>query len=214
MKTFVVDDPNFSIIMPGGCNAACKFCFYKYKSNKELNKVIWLKELEKVINKLPNKFHQVSITGGEPTLDIENLNKTATLLRKHFNKVVLTTNGFGLSNLDTILKNRLVDCINISRHMPNMFDNIKVFKSTLNSKSTVAMKAFIEKSHMYGIPVTINCVVTPELNINEMIDWCNLVGAYAIKFREISSDCPIDKLLIDKELAPYKPIYKEVAGDI
>ena len=214
MRDFIIDDPNFSIIMPGGCNASCYFCFYKYQPKTEMKKEQWFEKLQKTINKLPIKFQQVSITGGEPTLNIENLTRTVNILRSRFKKIVLSTNGFNLSKLDKIVNNHLVDYINISRHFPSWIDNVDIFKTNKGVKTTHELRLFIEKTHKYGIPVTINCVVTPKLKINSMIDYCHDIGAYAVKFREISSPNPIYNLSAEKELSCYDIIYQESTGYI
>jgi len=212
MRNFIVDDPNFSVIMPGGCNASCDFCFYKYDQNTELDKSAWLEKLKFVVGGLPEKFKQVSITGGEPTLDILNLTKAARILRDRFEKVVLTTNGFGILDLDEIINDRMVDFINVSRHKPYVIGNSRILNTNSGFKTTRQMKAFILKAHKCGIPVTINCVVTKGLDIDSMIDWCRDIDAYAVKFREISSPDQIYDLTTDKELSGYSIINKESSG--
>ena len=68
MKTFNTS-PNFSIVMQGGCNAACEFCFNKQHSNKkQCSKAQYLKNLNLALKSLPNTFFQISITGNEPML--------------------------------------------------------------------------------------------------------------------------------------------------
>ena len=59
-----VYNPNFSIVVPSGCNAACKFCFWE--QSRSLSKEEFLQRLEEVLLELPEDFEQCSITGGVP----------------------------------------------------------------------------------------------------------------------------------------------------
>lgn len=211
---FIVDDPNFSIIMPGGCNAHCDFCFYKHNPKEEMHHDEWTAKLHTVISFLPKKFKQVSVTGGEPTLNPEFLFSTIGMLKNRFDKVVLTTNGFDMDSIINIAKSGLIDFLNISRHHHTWDGNSWTFGSSKGVRTTEQVKCIIENCHKYGIPVTINCVVTKILDVEKMIDHCRYVGAYAVRFRTQSNKKPLYDLPINDSLNDYIPIYKENSGDI
>lgn len=62
-------DPNFSIVMPGGCNADCAFCFNKDKRTVRMgDRMTWLLNLYRTLVALPEQFYQISITGNEPMM--------------------------------------------------------------------------------------------------------------------------------------------------
>ncbi len=56
---------NFSIILPGDCNAKCKFCFWKRNRSES---PLFLQQLAWYLDALGGVVRQISITGGEPTL--------------------------------------------------------------------------------------------------------------------------------------------------
>ena len=89
---------NFSIIVPGECNAKCEFCFMKDTGEVSDN---YLEELDQLLNSFP-KGHSLSLTGGEPTISLYFAD-VLELVKKYkhkFTKVVLTTNG---TNMDFCL---------------------------------------------------------------------------------------------------------------
>lgn len=57
------NEPNLTIVLPVGCNANCDFCFWH---NRKMGKA-YMNTLFLNINKLPQNFKQVTISGGEPT---------------------------------------------------------------------------------------------------------------------------------------------------
>lgn len=59
-----INNPNLSIVMPGGCNGNCQFCFWK-QTEPCGN---YLEKVNNILKSLPSQFKQLSITGGEPTL--------------------------------------------------------------------------------------------------------------------------------------------------
>jgi len=61
------EEPNFSIIVPTGCNAHCDFCFWN-RGHSEVDPVEYLNQLCETLDALPDDFEQCSITGGEPTM--------------------------------------------------------------------------------------------------------------------------------------------------
>lgn len=212
---YIVDDPNFSVIMPGGCNASCDFCFYEYSKDTELLFSMWKAKLDNVLNKLPKQFKQVSITGGEPTLNPGNLYSTVIALRKRFDKIVLTTNGYDLRIVRALVEDGLIDYINISRHSYCNKVNESIFESSY-IPSARELREFIKYSHINGVPVTVNCVVTGKLkNIHSMVDFCrDDLKSYAVRFRLQSKEEPVYDLSPSDSWFEEKPIYKEGSGDV
>lgn len=147
---------NFTIITAGGCNAKCDFCpdpmNYKEADN-------YLHNLKQSIAVLPDGFHQVSISGGEPTIS-PYLKDILQIVRdeQRFTKVVLTTNGTKLEeNLNEILTT--VDHINISRHAVGYENNVAIFKNK-QIISDDAIARVVEKASKRLVDVTLNYVYT------------------------------------------------------
>jgi hypothetical protein len=179
------DNPNFSIVLPGECNAACSFCFWEQK--KSPIKKIYLDKLAKTLDILPNKFKSCSITGGEPTISPYFLD-VLPILRERFNKIVLSTNGNKLLDIlrdgekGKIIYNN-IDHINISRHAIDQKENDNIF-----STNTLTDSQIIQTNKMLmsiGIDITLNCVHDEEIKSSFIYDFCD----YAFRTLGISHVC-------------------------
>jgi len=189
-----IADPNFSIILPGPCNANCAFCFWKRDENENAEISNYMLKLDALLSKLPKQFTQVSLTGGEPTIS-KHLPSVLNVLRDHrkqFNKVVLTTN---LVRPITLRKDEriqefvrqfsgVVDYVNVSIHHNVTETNKKILrvKDGNITPDTEMLKKFINKMNIIGIPVNANCVLTNNL----VHDW--LEGAARWIFLKSSID--------------------------
>ena len=154
LRENTIINPNLSIVVPGGCNANCQFCFWK--KNKTCNN--YLEKMKVTLSNLPSQFYQLSLTGGEPTLSPYLEDIVNSIDRKKFKHTVLTTNGANLLEKVNILKGK-IDHINISRHRYD--DNIN--NSIFNSKmlTTEQVKEVTNELNKVGIDVT--GIVTPTL---------------------------------------------------
>ena len=93
------ENPNFTIITTGGCNAKCDFCTDPMNVKAS---PYYISNLMQSISKLPNIFQEVSISGGEPTIS-DDLDAILQIIKfsGKFRKVVLSTNGTKLLRLST-----------------------------------------------------------------------------------------------------------------
>ena len=174
-------NPNFTIILPGPCQANCSFCFWK----RETDESSFILSLKRVLKKLPSKFTQISISGGEPTLS-PVFNEALALINKYknkgkFNKVVLTTNGIKLMDFDLTG----IDHINISRHSVYDTTNREIFKTTkiIAAADLIIINRYI---NMCGIDVNYNVVITEQNNEEKVYDWLRFVkdtNATSVTFR-------------------------------
>src|SRR5262249_2470135 len=116
------DEPNCTLILPGPCQARCRFCVEPVgpapSSNDE-----WLRLQQRLLEGLPKVFRILSISGGEPTLSpvFERVLEMIARKRKEdpmrFHRVVLTTNAHPASferHLPAI--GNAITHLNISRH--------------------------------------------------------------------------------------------------
>jgi len=159
-----VIDPNFSIIMPTGCNAKCSFCFWKPKKASR----DWSQKLLQTLAKLPEQFWQISITGAEPTSDFLLLAGTLRKIKRYkhkFPKVVLTTNGYKLAKFLADPKRyelfgQVVNHVNISRHHWKDDKNLLMFNAKPSSIPTQEeLGELCSKLNTLGIDVNLNCVL-------------------------------------------------------
>ena len=160
-------EPNLSIIVPGPCNAKCGFCFWKLPPKADKN---YIQDLKKTLDSMPEDFHQISLTGGEPTLSYLLPEILKVIDRQKYNKVVLTTNGTALQKFllnDKDWEN-FPNHINISRHHFDDAINAEIF----NSKSIIdtdKLQSVIQIAHYNNIDVTLNCVLTKHLTYHDDI---------------------------------------------
>lgn len=181
-----MDGPNLSIIVPGPCNAKCGFCFWK---NPGKVADTYIQDLKKTLDSMPEQFHQISLTGGEPTISKYLPDVLKVIDRSKYTKIVLTSNGTRLLEFlrnDKDWKNFPYH-INISRHHHNDVINAKIF----NSKSIIdtdKLKATIQMCHYNNIDVTLNCVLTGHLNnyvqVSDFIRYAKNIGADGVCFRK------------------------------
>jgi molybdenum cofactor biosynthesis enzyme MoaA len=131
---------------------------------------------------LPPQYCQLSYTGGEPTNSIYFQRLLNIVNRGIFKKVVLTTNGYRLSQfLDDLIGS--VDHLNISRHHYDDEVNYSVF-NTKSVPDKTDLKRLISEVQNRGIDVTLNCVLCYDFNIEKYLSFARNVGANAVSFRK------------------------------
>lgn len=197
-------NPNFTIVLPGTCQASCGFCFWK----EDKNTTMFLKMLKKSLKKLPDLFNQISISGGEPTLS-PVFDEALSIIRKYkekgkIKKVVLTTNGIKL------LEKKLdgIDHINISRHSFDDSANEKIF-GTKHVPTTELLQEINKHCNKQGIDVNYNIVLVPgvndEMNLAQYIFWAKATYASSLTFRNQYGEYGVSKIedIVLKE--GYKP---------
>lgn len=90
------------------CNLKCTHCFYGAYINKDMEKELTLVEIKQIASSLRHKLHQLTLTGGEPTLR-EDLVSICDLFYK-LNKthmITISTNGYLPKITEETIKNIL-----------------------------------------------------------------------------------------------------------
>lgn len=193
MRTYNLD-PNFSIVMRGGCNAKCQFCFNKNKVGKEaVTTQQYASRLEHTLDRLPKHFYQIAITGNEPMLspDIDAVLSLLANKYKHeqFSNILLTSNGTRLMDKFSAVKDA-VHHINISRHHYDEKENLKIFGGAYKL-GDYELEQIIDRYSAYGVDVSLNCVIsnsTPYDFIMRYVEFANRIGAFAVRFRKENGD--------------------------
>lgn len=111
-----------------GCNLKCNFCDTPYAQHPSstfkvyspagksiiIKNPIGLTHLRKIIKKYKRNYHFLSITGGEPLMQVSFLEK---FLKKKSSKIYLETNGVNYKELTRIIN--LVDIIAMDIKLPS-----------------------------------------------------------------------------------------------
>jgi molybdenum cofactor biosynthesis enzyme MoaA len=114
----------FYINVTNVCNAKCKFCSNGLNNNYgKLN----LKELEHILDQVYTKISRFSISGGEPLINIDELDKLLSLLIKYDRRITINTNGCYLLQNIKILNKYPIESIQLSRHHYDDNKNNEVF---------------------------------------------------------------------------------------
>ncbi|MFA5211125.1 MAG: anaerobic ribonucleoside-triphosphate reductase activating protein [Patescibacteria group bacterium] len=112
-KTSLIDYPEkiAAIVFTQGCNFRCPYCHNPELVKKELfNQNISEKEIFDFLENKKGKLDAVSITGGEPTLQIDLYDFIKKVKEMDF-KVKLDTNGSNFEVLKKLIDEKLVDYI-------------------------------------------------------------------------------------------------------
>jgi MoaA/NifB/PqqE/SkfB family radical SAM enzyme len=179
----IIPSPNFTLIIPGGCNAKCDFCFWE----QERPVRNYVQKMSFVLDSLPRNFQSLSLSGGEPTLSRFFPKILDAIDRRRWTKVVLTTNGTKLDEIDPDKLKRAVDHINVSRHHYDDAKNREIFKTdTVPDKKTLTK--LCAKMNKLGIDMNLNCVLvdqfTTKNDIRKYIKFAKDVGATSVCFRQ------------------------------
>jgi MoaA/NifB/PqqE/SkfB family radical SAM enzyme len=199
--------PNFTVLVPGTCNAACAFCFWNHKDGLIRPPADYLERLHNTLLRLPKNFRAISISGGEPTTStylmpiLEVIKEVRTV--RAFDRVVMTTNGSSLPDLLAYedFPGGVVDFINISRHHYEDAENRRIFRS-VKIPGTNELFKIIRALKIRGVPVTLNCVVndlTTQSFIFQFMDFFTKTGAHTVSFRKEASTIeptPVEKMMI------------------
>ncbi|MFH1504842.1 MAG: 7-carboxy-7-deazaguanine synthase QueE [Candidatus Omnitrophota bacterium] len=171
-----------------GCNLGCTFCDTEFISYEEKN----LKELLGEIAAL-GECGAVSLTGGEPLLQLDFLKKLSKRLKEQGRMVYLETNGTLYQNLEKIIGN--IDIIAMDFKLPS---------STMCRDLWLVHKEFLRIALQKE--VFIKAVITSTTEISDIfkcIDLIKTVGVGLVSARNdtqfiLQPQNPFEDLLRDK----------------
>jgi len=138
------------------CNLSCKYCI-----NKEMQHT-FCKIDASDISKL-SMYSAYKISGGEPTMNMSQLDRVVGVLNKFCKPIYLYTNGYFLWKYKEAIAT-LFDGVNLGVHKENAeywSNNVSMLKECSASKihlnKSVVLKKFadkiIERAELYKIPI-------------------------------------------------------------
>lgn len=183
------------LVIPGGCNARCVFCYMKDQGKINCDKEYFLSNfissLDTLINMVGEKNPvSLDITGNEPTFDVEFLKKVLNRL-KEFNikdkvsRVTITTNGFNLYKLVQYFQD-VIDYVNISVHDFDLVRRTEIMGTQVLNKNEYY--SCVEALSSIGIKTSAVAVIYKPINefiewANDFIRWCKSVKFVSLRFR-------------------------------
>jgi radical SAM protein with 4Fe4S-binding SPASM domain len=170
------------------CNYACKHCYAKCPSNKEMS-FSQIKQLAKTLKK--NGFKKILLTGGEPLL-VSHIKDTINLLSKDF-KVILITNG-------TLIKEKDIDYrklagVYVSYDGPSE----KEYKLLRGKEGLEKVHKNIKFLRKLGVKVSIGIILTKN-NINKIDELVKQAKSLDIEKINLTLVQPFGRALENKHL--------------
>ena len=168
-----------------GCNLSCKYCdspqaleipkTFKDHNKQIQNNPIGVRNLLEIVSdckKGKNYIHSVSITGGEPLLQVDFLKNFLPELKKAGNKTYLETNGAFPSRLEEIIES--VDIVALDFKLPS---------STGLAPLWVEHKKALEIA--YAKEVFVKMVVTRETLAKEIDEAASIISSIDSEIKTI-----------------------------
>lgn len=194
---------NFTSVLPVTCNANCAFCPEKEMSTK-MKKDEYIERLIESLSYTKSEgYGHVSISGGEPTIDLRFLAQVVNSIktRSHISRVGITSNGKFLSNMGSMQKffdiTEELSFINVSMHSFDRVRNNKIMnvENLFTIYDVIRFFEFAIKNNP-SLTCHVNMVVTED-TLNELSDnvkfWVEQILPYLMK-----NDLKID-LVIRKD---------------
>jgi len=120
-----IDEPyvNLYVRLTDICQAKCKFCEFHKSKSPEFDVYKFLYTLTRLSKEV--RINKVSFTGGEPTLNVELLNRLLKEVKSIDPSIftVVNTNGYNFMNIDP----EYVNSIALSRHHTSNAKNNEIF---------------------------------------------------------------------------------------
>jgi hypothetical protein len=189
---------NFSIVLPGECNASCYYCLWKQSEKVHVD---YIRRLAYVLDTLGNSITQVVLTGGEPTLS-PFFDEVVEVLRGRWKTVTLVTNGTKLDEKIPKMSG-VVRHINISRNARGNQDNITAFRTKDVPRKSELLE-LSDRANTEGMNTTIS-IVAPDRHfyvesLYNWVDFAKQVHASGLIVRKDIRDSSLCQLPVEVQL--------------
>lgn len=165
-----------------GCNASCKFCEYQNTANK-----FDREKFKDLIKKLSEdiEIRKISFTGGEPTLNLNDLIYAAETAKEFLPSTffVLNTNGYKLKELYEQQADKLFNSISLSRHHYDIQTNNKILGfESLNNDDIIKLQNANDDPKIHLSCNVIKDYIDNEHDIYKYLENANKLGVRDIGF--------------------------------
>ena len=176
-----------TIVPSSFCMAACPFCIAAPHDRRD---AIDLNRLESMLVRLKDEgvVRGVSVTGGEPFMDVGRVDRIVSMVFGIFGynmEITLDTNGCGIERLGEIRELSHVDTVHVSRHHYDDAVNFRLFGTRAVPDAATLRRAMGEIS--YRDLFVMNCMLlkdyigTPE-EARRYMDFAIQTGAGKVAF--------------------------------
>ena len=187
---------NLNIFITNSCQNKCFFCINHKNRNIDISDEEYYNALEKALKELSNKGFEITITGGEPTLNPERFVKTLELCKKYnFPCRTVSTTGFNLlKNYNNkplcqhMIENNFIHNINISRMHWDEDRNLEILNGLNITNSNIKTLATFFK--LNDAEMRISCNIIPGYidtfdKMLNFVDYYRGLNVDTVMFREL-----------------------------
>lgn len=191
---------NLNIFVTEACQNSCYFCINN-KTNGgrkicDISDEEYMRGLLSLFNELECSDYEVTITGGEPTLNLYRFVETMKLCRKYKLKCrTVSTTGLNLMVpyngkplCEHMIENEFVHNINISRMHFNENKNAEIFKGKNISNKDVERLALFFKLNNAEMRISCNLIegyIDSFDKMMEFVSFYDSIGVDTVMFREL-----------------------------
>lgn len=184
---------NLNIFITNKCQNSCNFCINKGYTNTDITDELYYKSLEGVCNELKGKKIEITMTGGEPTLNVERFVNTMQIVRKYgFHCRTVSTTAIclekkykGKSLCQYMIENSFTHNINISRMHWDDSKNEEVFQGrNITNKQLERLRVFFKLNNA-ELRLSCNLLKGYIDNFEKMLNFLDYYEEDTIMFREV-----------------------------
>lgn len=186
---------NLNLFITNICQNNCSFCINKDYSGTDVSDELYYKALYETLEELKDKSIEITITGGELSLNVERFVKTMQICRDYGVKCrTVSTTGLGLFQeyngkalCQHMVENGFIHNINISRMAYEEEKNRDIFQGNQNltNQELEKLRIFF-KLNKAELRLSCNVLDRNVNNLEKILDFVEKYKKFdAIMFREI-----------------------------
>ncbi len=208
---------NLYISITDVCLASCPFCNNNTKKKQTFtDKKFNVEKLKFVLEELKEKnlLNRVSITGGEPFLNVELLNKVVNAIFEvlgYRQYLTINTNGFNLDKVLELDNYKNIAGIHISRHhyLDEKNDQLFGFK-TIHLDEIKSLQNKLENKHLLRLnSLLIKNYIDSAENVENYLEMAANLGIFRVGFVGLM---PLNEFS-KQNYVEYKEIFKNLSPD-
>jgi len=209
---------NSFVVFFGGCDFRCRYCFVPQFLDFKNEYLVDLKEVKKAIKAGSQIVDNVLFTGGEPCLQREALVELARFCKKENLKVTLDTNATRTDTVEALIKEKLVDNINVDLKTPlapEVFDRLTKSRTFFRSSEEIiaSIKGTLDLLRKYQDKVFIEfkTVIIPSyiFKKEDLLQIAELIKDFDARWVLQQFEPDGERQLVDKNLMNISPPTKK-----